>query len=184
MGKWEVSYPELPAQFALAGIDPAGPNHWNKVYDFSPNPEGKEHWSFLSDQARQYVGVQLGCVGLQLGCVGLQPGCVGLQLGYQDKRVAGCREVHALVRMSVLCARSRRSRQMARWCIACVVRGDEIGEIARLEAVRSAFGRELIRRHRRHRFAWHLREGRFPRTQSAAPSRRVGLWSDGRLRAL
>ena len=53
VGNWEVSYPELPAQFALAGIDPAGPNHWNKVYDFSPNPEGKQHWSFLPDQARQ-----------------------------------------------------------------------------------------------------------------------------------
>ena len=50
VGKWEVSYPELPAQFALAGVDPAGPNHWSKVYDFSPNSDGKEHWSFLPDQ--------------------------------------------------------------------------------------------------------------------------------------
>ena len=49
VGKWEVSYPELPAQFALAGVDPAGPNHWSKVYDFSPNSDGKEHWSFLPD---------------------------------------------------------------------------------------------------------------------------------------
>ena len=45
-----MSYPELPAQFALAGVDPAGPNHWSKVYDFSPNSDGKEHWSFLPDQ--------------------------------------------------------------------------------------------------------------------------------------
>ena len=50
VGKWEASYPELAGQFALASINPAGPNHWSRVYDFSPNPDGKAHWSFLPDQ--------------------------------------------------------------------------------------------------------------------------------------
>jgi hypothetical protein len=31
VGKWEVKYPGVDAQFALAGIDPQGPNHWSKV---------------------------------------------------------------------------------------------------------------------------------------------------------
>ena len=38
IGAWDVEYPELGAQCASSGFSLGGPNYWNMVYDFSPDP--------------------------------------------------------------------------------------------------------------------------------------------------
>lgn len=50
VGPWEVSYEELASQYVMAGMDHEKENHWRRVYDFSPDPEGGRHWSFVDER--------------------------------------------------------------------------------------------------------------------------------------
>ena len=55
IGTWDVSYPQMEEQFGMAGMDLAGTNFWNKVYDFSPDASGQKHWEFLSPSENAQV---------------------------------------------------------------------------------------------------------------------------------
>ena len=45
IAQWDITYPELSAQFTLSKIDEKAKNMWNTVYDFSPEVGAKKHWT-------------------------------------------------------------------------------------------------------------------------------------------
>jgi hypothetical protein len=50
---WDAAYPQLDAQFALAGWGAGATNHWARVYDFSPPADGAAPNHRLVDESTQ-----------------------------------------------------------------------------------------------------------------------------------